>query len=119
MQNRILGAQSGKLFTCRCAPSAKEFLLREGTDLKYGARHLKRAIERHLVVPLSNLMATDQVTFSDSVRVDLGSGRDQLIVVKEHATLGFAPATGSPAALPTPSASRAVTVGVSRRSGAG
>ena len=41
--------------------SAKEFLLSEGTDVRYGARPLKRAIERLLVHPLSNLMATGQI----------------------------------------------------------
>ncbi len=44
--------------------------MREGTDLKYGARHLKRAIERNLVHPLSNLIATDQVRGGDLIRVD-------------------------------------------------
>jgi hypothetical protein len=50
--------------------SSKDFLLQEGTDLKYGARHLKRAIERLLVQPMSNLIATDQVRGGDWIRVD-------------------------------------------------
>jgi hypothetical protein len=45
-------------------------LLKEGTDLKYGARHLKRAIERHVVYPLANLLATDQVHLGDVVCID-------------------------------------------------
>ena len=49
----------------------KGFLLQEGTDSKYGARHLKRAIERHLVFPLANLVATGQVKLGDFVRVDM------------------------------------------------
>ncbi len=51
----------------------KDFLLKEGTDLKYGARHLKRAIERLLVQPMSNLIATDQVRGGDCVNVDFDS----------------------------------------------
>ena len=50
--------------------TSKDFLLTEGTDLKYGARHLKRAIERLLVQPISNLIATDQVRGGDWIRVD-------------------------------------------------
>jgi hypothetical protein len=46
-------------------------LLTEGTDSKYGARHLKRAIERYLVQPLSNLIATNQVRSGDWVKVEL------------------------------------------------
>ena len=49
---------------------AKDFLLLEGTDLKYGARHLKRAVDRHLVHPMSNLIATGQVRGGDLLRVD-------------------------------------------------
>jgi ATP-dependent Clp protease ATP-binding subunit ClpB len=36
--------------------------------LKYGARHLKRAIERLVVQPMSNLIATDQVRGGDWVK---------------------------------------------------
>jgi hypothetical protein len=36
--------------------SSREFLLEEGTDQRYGARHLKRAIERYLVSPLARLL---------------------------------------------------------------
>ena len=51
-------------------PAARAFLLREGTDLKYGARHLKRAIERHMVYPLANLLATEQVRLGDILCID-------------------------------------------------
>ena len=44
--------------------------MKEGVDPKYGARHLKRAIERLLVQPLSNLMATDQIRSGDWIEVD-------------------------------------------------
>jgi hypothetical protein len=46
-------------------------LLREGTDFKYGARHLKRSIEKNIVFPLANLVATAQVRLGDFVRIDL------------------------------------------------
>jgi len=57
-------------FLFRVTPEARGFLLREGTDLKYGARHLKRAIERHIVHPLANLLATEQVRLGDMLRID-------------------------------------------------
>jgi hypothetical protein len=46
-------------------------LLREGADSRYGARHLKRSIERLLVMPMSNLVASGQICFGDSIDVDL------------------------------------------------
>ena len=62
VQQRIFSAAHIAPFVISVGEPAKDFLLAEGTDLKYGARHLKRAIDRHLVHPLSNLMASSQVT---------------------------------------------------------
>ncbi len=70
LQDRIMRT-AGTKFLFDCSAVAKEILLREGIDHEYGARHLKRSIERLLVQPLSNLMATGQVEFGDSVYVDV------------------------------------------------
>ena len=69
VQERIQSAQAGKRFLINVTDSARDFLLMEGTDLRYGARPLKRAIERFLVQPLSNLMVTGQIRHSDCIRV--------------------------------------------------
>jgi len=82
VQQRVLMASGTNQFVFNCTAKVKEFLLREGTDPKYGARHLKRAIERHLVYPLANLVATGQVKLGDFVRVDL-LGESRLTFVKE------------------------------------
>ena len=71
VQKRILLASGLKQFLFGCTESVKEFLLQEGTDPKYGARHLKRAIERNLVSPLANLVATSQLKFGDFVLIGL------------------------------------------------
>jgi len=89
VQNRIMASQSDKQFIFRCTSEAKEFLLREGTDLKYGARHLKRAIERHLVYPISNLIATEQIALGDVIKIDLAASGDKLIFSKERALTSF------------------------------
>jgi ATP-dependent Clp protease ATP-binding subunit ClpA len=91
VQNRIMSSQTDKQFIFRCTSEAKEFLLKEGTDLKYGARHLKRAIERHLVFPLSNLIATGQIGLGDVIKIDLGVEGDKLIFSKERAITSFTP----------------------------
>jgi ATP-dependent Clp protease ATP-binding subunit ClpB len=70
VQQRIFNSSPERAFVFTVSDSSKDFLLVEGTDLKYGARHLKRAIERLLVQPMSNLIATDQVRGGDWVRVD-------------------------------------------------
>ena len=69
VQQRVLETAKGR-FLFRVTQAAREFLLREGTDLKYGARHLKRAIERHVVYPLASLLATEQVSLGDVISID-------------------------------------------------
>ncbi len=82
VQQRILQAIGNQQFVFSCTSNVKEFLLLEGTDLKYGARHLKRAIERHIVFPLANLVATGQVKLGDYIRIDL-DGQGKMTFVKE------------------------------------
>jgi ATP-dependent Clp protease ATP-binding subunit ClpB len=69
VQQRVLDTGRGQ-FLFRATPAARKFLLQEGTDFKYGARHLKRAIEKYVVYPLANLLATEQVRFGDMLVVD-------------------------------------------------
>ena len=82
VQQRILQASGNGQFVFSCTDKAKKFLMQEGTDAKYGARHLKRAIEKNLVFPLANLVATEQVKLGDFVRIDL-NGDNRLMFVKE------------------------------------
>jgi hypothetical protein len=63
---------------------ARDFLLREGTDSKFGARHLKRSIERHLVFPLSNLLATGQIELGDFITVDREDESSKLTFMKSN-----------------------------------
>src|SRR5205809_1818408 len=70
VQDRIM-VSAGTKFVFQCSDEAKDMLLKEGIDFKYGARHLKRAIERFLVYPLSNLVATGQIGLGDLVQVGL------------------------------------------------
>jgi ATP-dependent Clp protease ATP-binding subunit ClpA len=70
VQQRVLYAASAtKGFLIRTDPQAKEALLLEGTDPKYGARHLKRAIERNVVHSLASLVATNQITLGDVIEI--------------------------------------------------
>ena len=62
---------AGTHFTFRVTRPAKEFLLAEGVDLRYGARHLKRAIDRFVVHPLASLLATGQIGAGDVIEIGL------------------------------------------------
>src|SRR5271168_2654198 len=59
VQRRVLETAKGQ-FLFRVTESGRDFLLQEGTDQRYGARHLKRAIERHVVYPMANLLRSEE-----------------------------------------------------------
>jgi ATP-dependent Clp protease ATP-binding subunit ClpB len=82
VQKRIMETARTKFLFC-VTPAARAFLLREGTDLKYGARHLKRAIERHIVYPLANLLSTGQVRLGDMLCIDWHERQQRLMFEKE------------------------------------
>ena len=84
VQQRIQTAAASRPFLVNVTDSAKEFLLMEGTDLRYGARHLKRAIERLLVQPLSNLMASGQIHCGDCIRVSHEDGSAAFLFGRER-----------------------------------
>jgi ATP-dependent Clp protease ATP-binding subunit ClpB len=81
VQDRIM-MSAGTKFVFQCSDEAKDMLLQEGIDFKYGARHLKRAIERFLVYPLSNLVATGQIGLGDLVNVALNEKTKKLVFSK-------------------------------------
>ncbi len=83
VQQRVLQSSANNPFIFSMSAEAKQFLLEEGTDARYGARHLKRAIERSLVHPLSNLIATGQVRSGDLVKIDFDEDTRLLTFVKE------------------------------------
>src|SRR5207302_7366227 len=87
VQQRIFNSAAGNQFVFTVTPPAKDYLLREGTDVKYGARHLKRALDHALVHPLSSLMATGQVCGGDLVRVDYDDDGERLTFFKEAENL--------------------------------
>jgi ATP-dependent Clp protease ATP-binding subunit ClpB len=83
VQKRVLETARGR-FLFRVMPPAKEFLLREGTDLKYGARHLKRAIERYVVCPLATLLGAGQVSLGDVISINWNGNEPRLVFSKEE-----------------------------------
>jgi ATP-dependent Clp protease ATP-binding subunit ClpA len=97
VQQRVLETAKGQ-FLFRVTGPGKEFLLQEGTDQRYGARHLKRAIERHVVYPLANLLATEQIHLGDLVCIDWDRDQDRLTFIREGENLAMPARRLEPAA---------------------
>ena len=123
VQDRIMQS-AGTKFVFQCSETAKDMLMKEGLDYKYGARHLKRAVERFLVYPLSNLVATGQIGLGDLVHVDVDGIKNKLIfskssggaLIHEMAQGASASEAGSESlsggvGLPIPAASKAAKKG--------
>ena len=114
LQQRVFNSSSTTPFVFSLTDAAKAHLLREGTDLKYGARHLKRAIDRGLVHPMSNLIATQQIRGGDLIKVDFDSEANEMTFAKEAedmptlAMMQLVESTGVP--MPPLSASAVVEV---------
>jgi len=94
VQRRVADSTTSP-FLFRMTTEAREFLLQEGTDHRYGARHLKRAIERYVVSPLARLLATAQVRSGDVLLIDRHPGEKGLAFIRDkeqpssHAQMPF------------------------------
>ncbi|HSA57792.1 MAG TPA: AAA family ATPase [Gemmatimonadaceae bacterium] len=81
VQRRIL-LEGGTPFVLSCTDAARERLLHEGTDRRYGARHLRRAIDRLVVAPLARLVTSGQVGAHDRIEVALDSESGEFVFRK-------------------------------------
>jgi ATP-dependent Clp protease ATP-binding subunit ClpA len=95
VQRRVLTVSGGR-FILRYTERAKRFLLQEGTDSRYGARPLKRTIERNVVLPLSNLMATRQIGEGDILMVEIAKDEQGLVFMKQQVASIFSSRYESP-----------------------
>ena len=105
VQQRVLETAKGQ-FLFRVTAPGRDFLLQEGTDQRYGARHLKRAIERHVVYPLANLLATEQVHLGDLVCIDWNKDNEGLTFIREGENLAIPARRAEPVAPARPTQGR-------------
>jgi ATP-dependent Clp protease ATP-binding subunit ClpB len=77
VQERVFSSAS-RPFVFTVEPEAKNHILADGFNPEYGARHLKRAVERALVQPLSNLISSGQVHEGDWLSVGYNAGENRM-----------------------------------------
>jgi len=76
--------------TLKLTPAAKTLLFREGFDPAYGARPMKRAIQRLIQDPLAMKLLDGEVRPGDTVLVDAGARSDEMKFSTESAKAGAA-----------------------------
>ncbi len=64
-------------------PEAREWLAKEGYDPSFGARPLKRALQKHVESPLSIALLSGEYTEGDTVLVDLDQEKQELTFRKK------------------------------------
>ena len=64
-------ALDNKDITLNVSKEAKEYILEKGTDIKYGARPLRRAIQKHIEDELSEMILKGELSDGKTVEVDL------------------------------------------------
>jgi ATP-dependent Clp protease ATP-binding subunit ClpA len=74
VQKRVVLGSRFKPFTFELTNEARIFLIVDEYDPRYGARHLKRSIEKHISQKFAKLLASKQVRAGDHIEVDAGDG---------------------------------------------
>ena len=90
LQRRVLETAKGEFFFDVTGP-AREFLLERGSERRYDAQRLKLAIESHVVYPLADLLATDQILAGDMVRIERDQNQDRLTFTSNGKDLATPP----------------------------
>jgi ATP-dependent Clp protease ATP-binding subunit ClpB len=74
---------TGSEINLRLSDQAVDFLLERGTDRRYGARHLKRVLEKYLVFPFSSFIDTQQMGSAGTLNVGLDHSKQKLTFCKQ------------------------------------
>jgi len=67
-----------KRIAVQASPGAKDFVLEQAYDPDYGARPIKRWVERHLVTELSRLIISGALPDDSDVTVNVNDGKSKL-----------------------------------------
>lgn len=66
-------------YTLDISPEAKEFIATKGYDQQYGARPLKRSIQKHLEDPMAELIINSELKPGDTIKVDYDKEADKIL----------------------------------------
>ncbi|MBI4160365.1 MAG: ATP-dependent Clp protease ATP-binding subunit [Candidatus Yanofskybacteria bacterium] len=108
-QQRIFDSIGSRSFIFSVSEGVRDYLLREGTDERYGARYLQRAIERLVVNPFSNLVATDQLRGGDVAALEYDPKNNRILFFRDAENVSLqemANITGGEVVIKSPATSR-------------
>ena len=59
---------------------AKEYIVERGYDVKFGARPLKRAIQKYLEDPMAEFILSGEANAGDTIRIDYDKEKDEMVI---------------------------------------
>lgn len=79
-RKHVQGRMGPRAFSLEVSAAARDFLLNTGTSKEYGARELKRTVHKHIIQPLSTLVAKGQLEPGGLAWLDCDPDDDGLTV---------------------------------------
>jgi ATP-dependent Clp protease ATP-binding subunit ClpC len=91
--NKIIDIELNKLlvrikdlgYILQLSDSAKDYIADKGFDKQYGARPLKRAIQKYIEDALAEEIITSHLQEGDKILIDLDKEKDELVIKVEKA----------------------------------
>ena len=78
--SKLLGRISDLGYTLILSNKAKDFIADKGFDKKYGARPLKRAIQKYIEDSLAEEIVNSKLAEGDSIHMDLDEDKNELTI---------------------------------------
>lgn len=76
----LFGRVNGLGFNIKISESAKDYIVEKGYDVNFGARPLKRAIQKYLEDPMAEEIIKSSLTEGDEIEVDYNKEKDEIVV---------------------------------------
>jgi len=77
---KLLGRISNLGYTLKLSDAAKDFIVDKGFDKQYGARPLKRAIQKYIEDALAEKIVNSSLKENDSIIMDYDKAKDELTI---------------------------------------
>ena len=71
---------NGLGYQIKLSPKAKDFIVEKGYDIQYGARPLKRAIQKYLEDPMAEVLISADIAEGDEINVGFDSKKEEITV---------------------------------------
>lgn len=78
--NSLFGRVNNLGYTIKITEAAKDFIVEKGYDQQYGARPLKRAIQKYLEDPMAEEIIRSNLSEGDQIEIDYDSDKKEIVV---------------------------------------